>query len=108
MFKNELTSAKSSFYKKQISDLKTKKPGQWYSSLKRLSSYDQNKSVPLFVQEISHLSPQRQAEAIADHFSSIANQYEPLSNSDISIPPYSPSKIPQFPVSDIWLHLTKL
>ena len=39
MFKKELRAAKSEFYKKKFSELKTKKPGQWYSSLKRLTSY---------------------------------------------------------------------
>jgi len=34
-FKNEVKLAKQNFYKKNIADLKTKKPGQWYSSLKK-------------------------------------------------------------------------
>ena len=36
MFKKEVKNAKSSFYKKSVAELKTKKPGQWYQSLKKL------------------------------------------------------------------------
>ena len=96
------------FYKKQKADLKVKKPSQWYSSLKRLSSYDQSKSEPLYIQQISHLSKEQQSEAIADKFSSIANLYQPIQPSDIKIPQFSPADIPQFSPSKIWHCLTKL
>ena len=66
MFKKEYKSAKASFYKKQICDLKTKKHGLWYTSLKRLTSYDQLKNEQPSVEEISHLTDQQQSEIIAD------------------------------------------
>ena len=68
LFKKELKCAKASFYKNKISDLKTKKPGQWYSSLKRLTSYDQLKNDQPSVEEISHLTDQQQSEIIAENF----------------------------------------
>ena len=40
IFKNEVKSAKSNCYKNMIADLRTKKPSQWYSSLKRISGFD--------------------------------------------------------------------
>ena len=85
-----------------------KKSSQWYSWLKRLSSYDQHKTEPLFIQNIGHLSTEQQAEKIADKFSSIANQYQPLQTSDISIPSFSPESIPQFSPSQVWHCLSKL
>ena len=106
--KDQIKSAKASFYNEQIADLKTKKPHQWYSSLKRLSSFDQHKTEPLYVQEISQLSDQEQAERIADHVTFIPNQFEPLKKCDIDIPPFSIEDIPQFPPSLVWLQLTKL
>jgi hypothetical protein len=106
--KEQIKSAKAVFYKEQIADLKTKKPHQWYSSLKRLSSYDQHKTEPLHVEEISQLSDQEKAERIADHVTFIPNQFAPLSKDDIKIPPFSPGDIPQFPPSLVWLQLTKL
>ena len=50
-----------------IDDIKEAQPGQWYSILKRISRYDQGKSQDIQVEEISHLSPQDQAERIADN-----------------------------------------
>ena len=44
MFKKEVKNAKSSFYKKAVAELKTKKPGQWYQSLKKITSFDQQKN----------------------------------------------------------------
>ena len=47
------------------------------------------------VDEISHLSDQDQAEAIADSFSAISNEYQPIQKDDICIPSFSQSSIPQ-------------
>ena len=41
LFKKEVKSAKSQFYQKTVAELKTKSPGQWYSCLKKITSYDQ-------------------------------------------------------------------
>ena len=96
--KEEIKSAKATFYKDQVADLKSKKPHQWYSSLKKLCSYDQHKTEPLQVDEISHLSDQEQAERIADQVTQIPNEFEPLQKDDISIPLFlkttSPSSHP--------------
>ena len=72
LFKKEIKSAKAKFYQKTVEDLKTKNPGQWYSCLKRITSYDQ-KDGQINIDEISHLSDQDQAEKIADKFTSIPN-----------------------------------
>ena len=77
--------AKSSYYCNIVKDLKSSAPGQWYSKLKRMSSHDQTKSEEVQVEEISHLSNQDQAEAIADNFSKISNEYQPLTTSDIDL-----------------------
>ena len=77
-FKEEVKLAKSKFYKKKVADLKNMKPGQWYSCLKKLTSFDQLKCDQPNVEEIRHLSDQAQAELIADKFAKIQNEYEPL------------------------------
>ena len=56
LFKKEVKSAKASFYKQAVADLKVKKPGQWYSALKKISSFDQLKAEQLIVSDISHRS----------------------------------------------------
>ena len=58
LFKKEMKMAKYNFYRNMISDLRFKKPSQWYSSLKRLTSYDQQKNEQLNVKNISHLPDQ--------------------------------------------------
>ena len=57
---------------------KCSNPGQWYSKLKRMSNYDQIKAEQVIVEEISNLSNLEQAEIIADNFSKISNQYDPI------------------------------
>ena len=94
-FKTEVKSAKENFYTNMISDLRTKNPSKWYSSLKRISAYDQ-RSEKVVIQEINHKDDQQQAEIIADYFSSIPNEYEPLKAEDIQIPEFSEDQIPQF------------
>ena len=101
LFKKEVKSAKANFYKKSVEELKQKKPGQWYSFLKKISSYDQMKNDQPMVDEISHLSDQQQAERIADQFASIQNEYDSIQKDNISIPHYDESQIPQFSLSQV-------
>ena len=86
----------------------SKSPKQWYSSFKRLTSYDQHKSEPLHIEEISKFSYQQQAEMIADHKAKIANQYEPLNTDDIQFPFFTPEEVPQFSERQVWLKLCQL
>ena len=44
IFKKEAKSAKSEFYKNKVEELKIKNPGQWYSCLKNITSFDQQKN----------------------------------------------------------------
>ena len=61
-----------------IDDVMSARTGQWYSKLKRISNFNQTKSDIVQVDSISHLSDQEQAEAIADSFSAISNEYKPM------------------------------
>ena len=79
-----------------IDNVMTAKDGQWYSQLKRITNFGQNKSDLIQVDEISHMTDTEQAEAIADSFSEISNEYEPVDKSDIKIPPFNNSSVPQF------------
>ena len=108
IFKKEAKSAKSQFYKNTVADLKQKKPGQWYSCLKKMTSHDQLKTEQSHVDEIRHLSDQEQVEIIANQFAKIQNEYDPLNSDDISVPYFSESEIPLFHPSQIWFVLTQL
>ena len=106
-FKQEVKSSKENFYSNMIADLRNKKPSQWYSSLKRISGYDQ-KSENVVIEEINQHTDQQQAEKIADYFSSIPNEYEALKNDDIEVPPFTKDQILQFRPSQVWLQLSKV
>ena len=106
-FKDEVKSAKENFYKNMIADLRRKNPSQWYSSLKRISGFDQ-KSEKVIISEINQKTDQEQVEAIADYFSSIPNEYEPLKKDDIKIPSFTPGQVLQVHPSQVWLHLSKI
>ena len=68
----------------------------WYSKLKRITNYDQEKTKLVQVEEINHMSDQEQAEAIADSFSNISNEYNPVDKNQIRIPPFFQSSVPQY------------
>ena len=84
-----------------VSDLKEKNPKQWYSAVKRMTSYE-NKTEQLIVDEISHLTDQEQCELIADDFSAVPNSFSPLHKDDICIPPFSVEDFPQFKEARVW------
>ena len=71
------SNAKSNYYHNIVDDLKTSNPGQWYSKLKRLSSHHQQQSDTVQVEEITGMTDSQQAEAIADHYANVANQFTP-------------------------------
>ena len=83
-------------------------PGRWYSILKRISSYDQHKSDPVIVDSIKHLSSEEQAEQIADKFSKVSQEYEPLKDSDIQVPESEASDIPFFVPKQVQKHLQRI
>ena len=107
-FKKDVKSAKANFYKNTVADLKQKKPGEWYSCLKKITSFDQHKGEKLIVQDINHLSDQEQAEVIAEQFAKIQNEQNPFKKDDICIPPYNERDIPQFQPAQVWFALCKL
>ena len=78
LFNTRCESAKITYYENIVSDLKNLNPGQWYSKLKRMTSHDQLKSEKVIVENICHLSDKEQVEIIADSFSRVSNQYEPI------------------------------
>ena len=108
IFKKEVKSAKANFYKKSVADIKLKKPGQWYSCLKKISSYDQLKNDQPMVDEIRHLSDEQQAELIAQQFASIQNEYDEIQKDDIQIPHYDEKDVPQFQPSQVWFALSRM
>ena len=96
LYDQKVAIAKRKFKSKMIDDVMTAGDAQWYSKLKRISNYGQQKTESVQVEEISHMTEQDQAEAIANSFSAISNEYNPVNRDKIEIPPFSPSSVPQF------------
>ena len=89
-------------------DVMSKNTTQWYSCLKRMTSYDQEKYQQVIIPEINHLSEKEQAQKLAAHFSDIPNEYEPLQKDDINIQPIEKADIPQFKEVQVWMILSQL
>ena len=104
----EVARAKRNFKTKTIDNVLKAKSGQWYTTLKRITKYSQNKSENIQVDEISHLPPQSQAEAIADSFSAISNEYEKVNKDDINIPYFEQSSIPQLKPNIVMRYLKNI
>ena len=90
---NELLSkAKKNYYRKKVSHLKKSNPRGWYRNLKMLLRVDNRSDTPE-VESIKHLSDSEQAEAIADSFAKISNEYKPIDRSKILLPELSEADI---------------
>ena len=61
-----------------------------------MTSYDQQKTEEISVDEISHLTDDQQGEAIADHLSRISIQYQSLRTEDITFQYIPEGSHPQF------------
>ena len=95
-YKLALIKAKHTYYSNIVKDLKLSNPSQWYSKLKRICSYDQEKFDPLVCNEIELLSKEEQVEKIADHFCAVRQKFTALKTSAIEIPSFDKNTIPQF------------
>ena len=71
-----------SFYSNFFSEMKLTNPGKWYTLAKRLGAEKQT-SAELNVNCLKGLSDKEAAEEIAKHFSSISQEYSPLSTDNL-------------------------
>ena len=95
IYNDVLGLAKKTFYRKKVKNLRKGNPGKWYSELKKLTCYDQQRSEDIIVDSIKDFSIPEQAELIADKFAEVSNEYEKLKTEDIEIPVFNDDDIPQ-------------
>ena len=69
-----------------------KDQNEWYSQFNRLKN--QGKKDTIVVEEISQLTDNEQAEQIADHISSVSQEYNHLKSTDIQVPDFEMTSIP--------------
>ena len=96
LYNNEVSKAKMDFYRKNIKNLRKAKPGKWYSELKKITSFGQQKSDEIHVESIKDLPVLEQAELIADKFAQVSQEYDKLKTGDIEVPEFCEDDIPQF------------
>ena len=97
-FDKKCENEKKRYYENIVADLKTSNPSKWYSKVKRMSSAEKENCENIVVEDLIGYDNSEQAVKIAEHYSAISNQYEPLLNEDFceylpaikggSTPPY--------------------
>ena len=107
-FEERASEAKNLYYKNMVEDLKTSKPGQWYSKIKRMSASDPTVSDLINVEELEGLSSKEQVEVIADEFGKISNMYEPLNKGDIKFNCQNQKSYPLFEPMEIYNKIRKM
>ena len=85
IYKKMLSKSKKEFYRRKIGHLKRANPRGWYRNLKQLLRVDGKDDRPE-VESIKNLSDSEQAEAIADAFAKISNEYQPINRAKIEQP----------------------
>ena len=91
-----------------IRQVREANPSQWYSMLKRISNFEQQKAVDFQVGEISHLTDKEQVESIAQAFNAISQEYQEVKMEDIQIPDFSKDSIPQLSQATVQAYINKL
>ena len=105
IFFKKVLIAKKQFKSKMIDDILVAKSSQWYSKLKRMTNYEKRGAECIQVEQISQLSDDAQAEAIANNFSEISNQYQPLQRNKIETPFIPSHSIPKFTPTKVRTYL---
>jgi hypothetical protein len=108
IYNKEVSKAKLDFYRRNIKNLRKAKPGKWYSELKKITSYDQQKAEEIQVENIQDLPVPEQAELIADKFAQVSQEYEKLKTEDIEIPSFCVDDIPQFTEEQVKAALSEM
>ena len=85
LYKMRISLSKKKFYRRKVSHLRTSNSRGWYRSLKELMKSGVRDERPE-CEQIKHMSDIEQAEAIADSFAKISNDYKPVDRSKLLLP----------------------
>ena len=81
-----------SFHTKFVNEMKISDPGKWYRLAKKIGAVGQNNDGDIKVESLIEMTNEQAVEEIASHFSSIANEYNPLDT--CQLPAYQPTLPP--------------
>ena len=91
-FKRLKRKAIKNLYSNFVTELKSTNPGEWYKVAKRLGAVDPIRGSDISVESLEGLTNRECAQNIAEHFSSISNEYLPVDCS--KLPTYLPATKP--------------
>ena len=85
-----------------VKELKTTNPVKWYTMVKRLGGLDQMSRGRLEIESLEGLTDQECAEAIAQSFASVSQEYSPLDRSQLPtfLPAGQPEQVTVFQVME--------
>ena len=75
-----------------VTELKQTAPGKWFSMAKKIGAVENKSSDDVVVDSLKNLSNQEAANAIAQHFAAVSNEYSPMDFS--KLPAYLPAPPP--------------
>jgi hypothetical protein len=101
-YRKKCQEAKKNYYENIVKDLKTSRPGQWYSKLKRMSTHDQMKDHETVVLDLIGMPDIMQVEKIADQFASVSQIYDPLVTEDIITENFEKEAPPKIDTIDVY------
>ena len=99
-YKAELRKAKQDYYKKKICVLRISSPKMWHRALKKVMCGDDQKEI-IEVESIKDLPDTEQVEMIAEKFAEVANLYEPLDRTKISVPEFGEKDVPVVSIHEV-------
>ena len=95
------------FYNNFVTDLKETNPSKWYNIAKKIGAVNQKESERVPVECLENLDDQEAVEKIAQHFSKISQEYEPILPQNL--PSYLPAEEPpQVDETSVYMKLRKL
>ena len=81
-----------SYFSNFVNELKATNPGKWYGMAKKIGAVNQMTQGDIQVEALDGLTNKESAQAIAEHFASVSNQYLPVDKSQL--PAYLPAPLP--------------
>ena len=95
------------YYSHFVSELKQTDPAKWYRMAKQIGAVDKMSGGDICVESLSEFDNAQCSQKIAEHFSQISNEYEPVNLHDL--PCYRPAlPPPQVSEFEVYQRLVKI
>ena len=108
-FKRKKRHAIKTFHTDFVTDLKASDPGKFYMMCKKIGAVDEVNAGALKIKSLEGLNDKECAEAVAQHFAAISNEYEPVDLTALPayLPALPPPQVEEFEVYQKMLKMKK-